>query len=139
MIPTHTGAARAVGEVLPHLRGKLDGMAIRVPTANVSIVDLHAMLDRAVSDEAVLDAFRQAAQGPLKNVLGVNELPLVSGDFNHNPLSSIVDATGIHCMERQIKIMSWYDNEWGFTNRMLDVAGYWLNRVQGASRSTDQP
>jgi len=121
MIPTKTGAAKAVGLVLPHLKGKLDGMAIRVPTLNVSMVDLHCQLKQDVTPEAINDALRQAAAGSLKGVLGVNEEPLVSWDFNHNPLSSIVDLAQTRTMGRQAKLMSWYDNEWGFTERMVDM------------------
>ncbi|PKM22189.1 MAG: type I glyceraldehyde-3-phosphate dehydrogenase [Gammaproteobacteria bacterium HGW-Gammaproteobacteria-14] len=121
MIPTKTGAAKAVGLVLPHLKGKLDGMAIRVPTLNVSMVDLHCQLKQDVTPEAINDALRQAAAGSLKGILGVNEEPLVSWDFNHNPLSSIVDLAQTRTMGRQAKLMSWYDNEWGFTERMVDM------------------
>lgn len=121
MIPTKTGAAQAVGLVLPHLKGRLDGMAIRVPTINVSMVDLHCLLSKDVSAEQINAALREAASGPLQGILGVNEEPLVSWDFNHNPLSSIVDLAQTRVMGRQAKLMSWYDNEWGFTNRMIDV------------------
>lgn len=121
MIPTKTGAAKAVGLVLPHLKGKLDGMAIRVPTLNVSMVDLHCQLKKEASVDDINQALRDAAEGPLKNILAVNELPLVSVDFNHQPASSIVDLAQTRVMGRQVKVMSWYDNEWGFTNRMLDV------------------
>ena len=121
MIPTKTGAAKAVGLVLPHLKGKLDGMAIRVPTINVSMVDLHCLLSREVSAESINQALREAANGPLKGILGVNEEPLVSWDFNHNPLSSIVDLAQTRVMGRQAKLMSWYDNEWGFTSRMVEL------------------
>ena len=123
MIPSKTGAAQAVGLVLPHLAGKLDGMAIRVPTLNVSVVDLHAILAREVTVEEIHTAMHRAASGPLKGILRVNEEPLVSSDFNHAPDSSIYDATQTRCIGRQVKVISWYDNEWGFTNRMLDVAG----------------
>jgi glyceraldehyde 3-phosphate dehydrogenase len=121
MIPTKTGAAKAVGLVLPHLKGKLDGMAIRVPTINVSMVDLHCLLNKDVSAETINQALRDAANGPLKGILGVNEEPLVSWDFNHNPLSSIVDLAQTRVMGRQAKLMSWYDNEWGFTSRMVEL------------------
>jgi glyceraldehyde 3-phosphate dehydrogenase len=121
MIPTKTGAAKAVGLVLPHLKGKLDGMAIRVPTLNVSMVDLHCLLKREADAKTINAAIHAAAAGPLKDILGVNEEPLVSWDFNHNPLSSIVDLAQTRVMGRQVKLMSWYDNEWGFTNRMIDV------------------
>ncbi len=121
MIPTKTGAAQAVGLVLPHLKGRLDGMAIRVPTINVSMVDLHCLLAKEVSAEQINAALRDAATGSLRDILGINEEPLVSWDFNHNPLSSIVDLAQTRTMGRQAKLMSWYDNEWGFTNRMIDV------------------
>jgi glyceraldehyde 3-phosphate dehydrogenase len=121
MIPTKTGAAKAVGLVLPHLKGKLDGMAIRVPTLNVSMVDLHCLLKQEVSAEDINTALRNASTGSLKGILGVNDEPLVSWDFNHNPLSSIVDLGQTRTMGRQAKLMSWYDNEWGFTERMVDM------------------
>ena len=122
MIPTSTGAARAVGEVLPKLKGKLDGMAIRVPTANVSVVDLVAELGQTVSADAVNDAMRIAADGPLKGVLQYCEEELVSVDFNGNPHSSIFDSALTKVMDDNfVKVLSWYDNEWGFSNRMRDM------------------
>ena len=122
MIPTSTGAARAVGEVLPELKGKLDGMAVRVPTANVSVVDLVAELGRSASAEAVNDAMRAAAEGPLKGVLQYCEEELVSVDFNGNPHSSIFDSALTKVMDDNfVKVLSWYDNEWGFSNRMRDI------------------
>ena len=122
MIPTSTGAARAVGEVLPELKGKLDGMAVRVPTANVSVVDLVAELGRTVSAEAVNEAMRTAAEGPLKGVLQYCEEELVSVDFNGNPHSSIFDSALTKVMDDNfVKVLSWYDNEWGFSNRMRDI------------------
>jgi glyceraldehyde 3-phosphate dehydrogenase len=122
MIPTTTGAARAVGEVLPELKGKLDGMAIRVPTANVSIVDLVAELKQTVREEQINDAMRTAAAGPLKGILACTEEELVSIDFNGSPVSSTVDLSLTKVMDGNfIKILSWYDNEWGFSNRMVDV------------------
>ena len=122
MIPTSTGAARAVGEVLPELKGKLDGMAIRVPTANVSVVDLVAELGKTVSADAVNDAMRAAAEGPLKGVLQYCEEELVSVDFNGNPHSSIFDSALTKVMDDNfVKVLSWYDNEWGFSNRMRDM------------------
>jgi glyceraldehyde 3-phosphate dehydrogenase len=122
MIPTKTGAAAAVGLVLPHLNGKLDGYAIRVPTINVSVVDLTFVAKKATSAEEVNQALKQASEGDLKGVLEYTAEPLVSSDFNHNPASSIVDSlltkvTG----GTLVKVASWYDNEWGFSNRMLDV------------------
>lgn len=122
MIPTSTGAARAVGEVLPELKGKLDGMAVRVPTANVSVVDLVAELGKTVSADAVNDAMRTAAEGPLKGVLQYCEEELVSVDFNGNPHSSIFDSALTKVMDDNfVKVLSWYDNEWGFSNRMRDI------------------
>jgi glyceraldehyde 3-phosphate dehydrogenase len=124
MIPTTTGAARAVGEVLPDLKGRLDGMAIRVPTANVSIVDLTAELKRQnVSEKQVNDAMRAAAEGPLRGILRCIDEPLVSIDFNGSPYSSSVDLSLTRVLEGNFaKVLSWYDNEWGFSNRMVDVA-----------------
>ena len=123
MIPTSTGAARAVGEVLPELKGKLDGMAVRVPTANVSVVDLVAELGQTVTAEELNSAIRTAAEGPLKGVLQYCEEELVSVDFNGNPHSSIFDSLLTKVMDNNfVKVLSWYDNEWGFSNRMRDVA-----------------
>jgi glyceraldehyde 3-phosphate dehydrogenase len=120
MIPTKTGAAAAVGLVLPELNGKLDGMAVRVPTINVSLVDLSFVASRDTSVEEVNQILTDAANGPLKGVLEINNLPLVSVDFNHNPASSIFDVSQTRVNGRLVKVMSWYDNEWGFSNRMLD-------------------
>ncbi|WMN60297.1 type I glyceraldehyde-3-phosphate dehydrogenase [Pseudoalteromonas xiamenensis] len=120
MIPTKTGAAAAVGLVLPELAGKLDGMAVRVPTINVSLVDLTFVASRETTKEEVNAAVKAAAQGAMAGVLEVNELPLVSIDFNHNPASSIFDATQTRVDGKLVKVMAWYDNEWGFSNRMLD-------------------
>jgi len=123
MIPTTTGAARAVGEVLPGLKGKLDGMAVRVPTSNVSIVDLVAEMKKDVTEDQINDALRAAADGPLKGVLGYTDEPLVSIDFNDNPSSSTADLSLTKVMDGNfVKVLSWYDNEWGFSNRMVDVA-----------------
>ena len=122
MIPTSTGAARAVGEVLPELKGKLDGSAIRVPTPNVSMIDLKCVLAKSVTEDDINGAMHEAANGVLKGVLAVNELPLVSIDFNHNPASSTFDATQTKVLEGDfVRVLSWYDNEWGFSNRMLDT------------------
>jgi glyceraldehyde 3-phosphate dehydrogenase len=121
-IPTKTGAAAAVGLVLPELNGKLDGFAMRVPTINVSVVDLSFVAARATTKEEIDAAVNEAAAGPMKGILGVNAKPLVSVDFNHNPLSSIYDATQTRVMGGTlVKVLSWYDNEWGFSNRMLDM------------------
>ncbi|MFN9140765.1 MAG: type I glyceraldehyde-3-phosphate dehydrogenase [Betaproteobacteria bacterium] len=122
MIPTKTGAAAAVGLVLPELNGRLDGYAIRVPTINVSIVDLSFIAARDTTVEEVNGILAAAAAGELKGILGYNTEPLVSVDFNHNPLSSVFDATLTKVSSRLVKVSSWYDNEWGFSNRMLDTA-----------------
>ena len=122
-IPTKTGAAAAVGLVLPHLNGKLDGFSIRVPTINVSLVDLTFVAKKKTTVEEVNAAVKQAADGDLKGVLEYSTEPLVSSDFNHNPASSIVDASITKVSDGTlVKVYSWYDNEWGFSNRMLDVA-----------------
>jgi len=122
MIPTKTGAASAVGLVLPELNGKLDGYAMRVPTINVSVVDLNFVAARSTSVEEVDAILREAAAGDLKGVLAVNDEPLVSIDFNHNPHSSIYEASLTKVSEGTlVKVCSWYDNEWGFSNRMLDT------------------
>ncbi len=131
MIPTSTDAARAVGEVLPHLKGKLDGMAVRVPTPNVSLVDLVAELEKPASEEAVNTAMKTAAEGPLQGVLQYCEEELVSIDFNGNPHSSIFDSSLTKVMDHNfVKVLSWYDNEWGFSNRMRDVALYIGQRIR---------
>ena len=121
VIPTKTGAAQAVGLVLPELAGKLDGMAVRIPTANVSLVDFHFIASRGTSVDEVNSMIAQAAATPrLKGVLDYNEEPLVSVDFNHHPASSSFDATQTRVNGAMVKVMAWYDNEWGFSNRMLD-------------------
>jgi glyceraldehyde 3-phosphate dehydrogenase len=123
MIPTSTGAARAVGLVLPELKGKLDGTAIRVPTPNVSLVSLDANLKKAVTKDEVNAAMKAAAEGPLKGILAINTAPLVSIDFNHNPASCTFDAGQTAVIEGTlVRVMGWYDNEWGFSNRMSDTA-----------------
>jgi glyceraldehyde 3-phosphate dehydrogenase len=123
MIPTQTGAAKAVGLVLPELNGKLDGFAIRVPTINVSMVDLTAQVSKETTVEEVNAVLKKAAEGELKGVLAYSEAPLVSQDFNHDPVSSTVDAPLTKVAGgKLIKVCSWYDNEWGFSNRMLDTA-----------------
>lgn len=123
MIPTKTGAAKAIGLVLPELDGKLDGGAIRVPTPDVSLVDLNVTMKTPVTVEQVNAKMKEYAEGELKGILGYNELPLVSIDFTHNPASSTFDASGTKVMEgTSLRIMSWYDNEWGFSNRMSDTA-----------------
>ena len=125
MIPTTTGAASAVAEVLPELKGKLDGMAIRVPTPNVSLVDLVAELKSEVTEEEILDAFRVAADGELKGILGLSEEPLVSIDFNGDPRSSIVDAESTRVIDKKmVKVLAWYDNEWAYSMRVVDLIEY---------------
>ncbi|MGR9086750.1 MAG: type I glyceraldehyde-3-phosphate dehydrogenase [Gammaproteobacteria bacterium] len=122
MIPTKTGAAAAVGLVLPELKGKLDGFAMRVPTINVSVVDLVFKAKRSTSKEEINDVLKTASEGPLKGILAINNLPLVSTDFNHNPASSIYEAPSTYVLDNDfVKVLSWYDNEWGFSNRMLDT------------------
>jgi glyceraldehyde 3-phosphate dehydrogenase len=122
MIPTKTGAAAAVGLVMPELNGKLDGFSIRVPTINVSVVDFTFIAKRETTVDEVNKIMKEAAaSGPLKGILEINELPLVSVDFNHNPASSIFDVTQTKVIGTLVKVLSWYDNEWGFSNRMLDV------------------
>jgi glyceraldehyde 3-phosphate dehydrogenase len=125
MIPTTTGAAVAVGEVMPELKGKLDGISIRVPTPNVSLVDLAAMVGKTVTAEEVNAAFTSAANGPLKGILAVSNDPLVSIDFKGNKNSSIVDAPYTKVMDGNfVKVLSWYDNEWGYSNRCVDLLRY---------------
>lgn len=123
MIPTSTGAAAAVGKVLPELQGKLDGVAIRVPTPNVSVVDLTFEAARDTTAEEINEAIRTASQGPLKGILGVTDEKLVSMDFNHDSHSSILSTDQTNVMDGNLcRILSWYDNEWGFSNRMCDTA-----------------
>lgn len=123
MIPTSTGAAKAIGLVLPQLKGKLDGTAVRVPTPNVSMIDLKIIAKKETTPEAINEAMIKAANGKLKGVLGVNDLPLVSIDFNHNPNSSTFDLSQTKVMGGNlVRILSWYDNEWGFSTRMSDTA-----------------
>jgi len=124
MIPTTTGAARAVGEVLPELKGKLDGSAIRVPTPNVSVVDLTFQPGRETSRDEVNALLKAASEGALKGILGYTEEPLVSIDFNHDSHSSTIDALETAVIDgKLVRVLSWYDNEWGFSNRMVDTAG----------------
>ncbi len=125
MVPTSTGAARAIGLVLPMLNGKLDGIAIRVPTPNVSLVDLTAVVARAADEKAVNAAMKTAAEGELKGILAYCDLPLVSADFNGDSHSSIFDAALTKTIDRRlVKVFSWYDNEWGYSSRLADVAAY---------------
>jgi glyceraldehyde 3-phosphate dehydrogenase len=121
MIPTSTGAAKAIGLVIPELKGKMDGVAIRVPTPNVSLVDLVIETEKPATKEAVNAAFKEAASGPMKNILEYNELPLVSIDFRGNPHSAIVDAPLTYAMENMVKVCAWYDNEWAYSCRVIDL------------------
>ncbi len=127
IIPTKTGAAIAVGLVLPELAGKLDGFATRVPTLNVSVVDLTLKVSRDTSVEEINKIMHEASNGALKSVLAYNTAPLVSCDFNHNPASSIFDATQTKVIGDMVKVLSWYDNEWGFSNRMIDTSLTMMN------------
>ena len=125
MIPTTTGAAKAVSLVIPELKGKMHGMAIRVPTSNVSVVDLVVMLSRPTTRDEVNASLKAAAEGPLKGILAYCELPLVSQDFNGDNHSSTVDALSTMMIgDRMLKVLSWYDNEWGYSNRVVDLVGY---------------
>jgi glyceraldehyde 3-phosphate dehydrogenase len=129
MIPTTTGAATAVGQVLPDLKGKLDGIAIRVPTPNVSLVDLAAVVEKTTTKDEVNAAFKAAAAGPLKGILAVSEDPLVSIDFRGNANSSIVDAPYTAVMDGNfVKVLSWYDNEWGYSMRCVDLLRYMVGK-----------
>jgi len=125
MIPTSTGAAKAISLVIPELKGKLDGFAIRVPVPNVSVVDLTCALAKKTTADEINAAFKEASEGYLKGILGVTEDPVVSVDFNHCVLSSIVDALSTKVIQDDfIKVLSWYDNEWGYSNRVVDLAEY---------------
>jgi glyceraldehyde 3-phosphate dehydrogenase len=129
IIPTTTGAALAVGEVMPDLKGKLDGISMRVPTPNVSIVDLAALVDKKTSKEEVNAAFKEAADGALKGILEYVEAPLVSIDFRGNPHSSILDAPYTSVMDGDfVKILAWYDNEWGYSNRCVDLLTFLVDK-----------
>ncbi len=125
VIPTTTGAAKAVSEVIPELKGKLHGLALRVPTPTVSICDLVADLGKEVTEEEVNEAFREESRGRLKGILKVTDLPLVSSDFRGDPASSIVDASLTMCIQKNmVKVLSWYDNEWGYSCRLVDLTAY---------------
>ena len=126
MIPTKTGAAAAIGLVMPELAGKLDGFAMRVPTINVSVVDLTFESARPTTKEEINSLMKAASENELKGILGYNDLPLVSHDFNHNPLSSIFESSQTKVIGKMVKVLSWYDNEWGFSTRMLDVTRAWM-------------
>ena len=121
MIPTTTGAAKAVGLVLPELKGKMDGISVRVPTINVSLVDLNVLVEKDVSVEAINAAMKKAAETEMPGVLAFVDEPLVSIDFNHNPHSSNYDSLQTKVYGKWVKVLAWYDNEWGFSNRMVDV------------------
>lgn len=129
IIPTSTGAAKAVALVLPELKGKLNGFSMRVPTPNVSVVDLVAELKTDVSVDELNQALREAAEGPLKGIMGYSEAPLVSSDYNGNPASSTIDALSTMVLEgNMVKVVSWYDNEWGYSNRVVDLCQYVAQR-----------
>jgi glyceraldehyde 3-phosphate dehydrogenase len=122
MIPTTTGAAKAVALVLPEIKGKLDGMAIRVPTPNVSLIDLVVEVEKNTTAEEVNEAFKEASQGPLNKIMRVEEKPLVSIDFNGDTFSSIIDGISTKVIEdNMVKVLAWYDNEWGYSNRVKDL------------------
>jgi glyceraldehyde 3-phosphate dehydrogenase len=121
MVPSTTGAAKAIGEVLPRLSGRLDGIAVRVPTANVSLVDLVAAVRARPTREEVNRALREAAEGPMKGILGYSEEPLVSSDYLRNPLSSCVDGLETKVHGNLVKVLAWYDNEWGYSSRLRDL------------------
>ena len=130
MVPTSTGAAKAIGLVLPALKGKLDGLAIRVPTPNVSVVDLTATVEKDADEKSVNAAMKAAAEGALKGILAYSEAPLVSIDLNGNPHSSIFDAPLTKVIgKRMVKIFSWYDNEWGYSNRLADIAAFVADKL----------
>jgi glyceraldehyde 3-phosphate dehydrogenase len=130
MIPTTTGAAKATGLVLPEVAGRIDGMAMRVPTADVSLVDLVAEVERDTTKEEVNEALRAAANGPMDGILGVSEEPLVSVDYTGDPRSSIVDALSTSVMDgRMVKVLAWYDNEWGYSTRVIDLVSYVAERL----------
>jgi len=131
IIPTKTGAAKAVGLVLPQLVGKFDGFALRVPTINVSLVDLTFTAERATTKDEINALMTAAANGPLKGIMAVNTEPLVSSDFNHTTVSSTFDATQTRVLKAEdgstlVKVLAWYDNEWGYSCRMLDAARAWM-------------
>ncbi|GLS27413.1 type I glyceraldehyde-3-phosphate dehydrogenase [Marinibactrum halimedae] len=140
MIPTKTGAAAAVGEVIPEMKGKIDGLAVRVPLVNVSMLDFTFEAGRATTRDEINEILTAASEDKLQGVLGANSLPLVSIDFNHNPHSSIIDTSHTRVIDNQVKVLSWYDNEWGFSNRMLDTAGYMLAlSMQAAAAKSEAP
>ncbi len=130
MIPTTTGAARATGVVIPEVKGKIDGMAVRVPTPNVSLTDLVAVVEKTPTADEVNDAFKKYADGKMKGILAYSEDPLVSVDFIGNPASSIVDGLSTNVIDGNLaKVLSWYDNEWGYSCRCVDLANYIAERL----------
>ena len=137
MIPTKTGAAAAISEVIPELKGKLDGLAIRVPTINVSLVDLTFNAGRETSIEEVNSIVKKAAENELQSVLSYCDKPLVSADYNHIPFSSNFDALQTKVNGSLVKVMAWYDNEWGFCNRMLDNSLVLLDVAPSQSKATN--
>jgi glyceraldehyde 3-phosphate dehydrogenase len=124
IIPSKTGAAKAIGLVIPELDGKLNGMATRVPTLNVSMLDFTFETEKSFSLDELIEIIRNAANGKYKGILSVCDLPLVSTDFNHNPSSSIFDSNHLYQIGNQTKILAWYDNEWGFSKRMIELSLY---------------
>jgi glyceraldehyde 3-phosphate dehydrogenase len=135
MIPTTTGAAKATGLVLPEVAGRIDGLAIRVPTVDVSVVDLVAEVEQDTTEDAVNDAFRAAADGPMRGILGVSDEPLVSVDYTGDSRSSVVDALSTSVIDgRMVKVLSWYDNEWGYSSRVVDLACYIGERLPSKVR-----
>ncbi|MFP2905724.1 type I glyceraldehyde-3-phosphate dehydrogenase [Pyxidicoccus sp. 3LFB2] len=129
MIPSSTGAAKAIGEVIPQLKGKMHGISVRVPTPNVSLVDLTVNTTKSVTAEAVIEAYRKAADGALKGILQFSDEPTVSVDYNGNPHSAIFDSTNCFVVgDNMLKVMAWYDNEWGFSNRMVDTAKFLVSK-----------
>ncbi|MCU1349864.1 MAG: GapA, partial [Acidobacteria bacterium] len=136
MIPTSTGAAAAVGLVLPELKGKFDGISVRVPTPNVSLVDLSFQTEKETDADEINAVLREAADGPLKHILAYSDEQLVSVDFNNNPHSSIVDTTFTRSVDPHLhKVLAWYDNEWGYSNRILDLIAY-VARVRKQSMAS---
>ena len=122
IIPTSTGASEAIGEVMPTLKGRLDGMAFRVPTSDVSIIDLVVNLERPASVDDINSSFKDSSEGAMKGIMGYSEEPLVSVDYVHSPYSSVVDALETRVNGRMAKVLAWYDNEWGYCSSLVDVA-----------------
>jgi glyceraldehyde 3-phosphate dehydrogenase len=136
MIPTSTGAAKAIGLVMPHLKGKLNGFAMRVPTPNVSVVDLTITLKKEVTVEAINKCVKEAAEGPLKGILSYCTTPLVSIDFQGNKHSSIYDADlTMQVGDRMVKVLAWYDNEWGYSNRLVELATMVAKKLPVAAKA----